>query len=105
MALEFNDQNFEQEVLKTDKLVLVDFWATWCGPCRTLAPIIDEVSKDFEGKALVGKVDVDNNQETAGKYGIRSIPTVLIFKNGEVVDKFVGVASKESIAEKLNAHL
>lgn len=105
MALELTDQNFDQEVLQSDKPVLVDFWATWCGPCRTLAPIIDEVSKDFEGQAVVGKVDVDNNQETAGKFGIRSIPTVIIFKNGEVVDKFVGVASKESIAEKLRAHM
>ncbi len=105
MALEITDSSFQETVLKSDKPVLVDFWAVWCGPCRTLGPIIEEVSTDFEGKAVVGKVDVDNNQEISMKYGIRNIPTVLIFKNGEVVDKLVGVAPKEVIAEKLSAHL
>lgn len=105
MALEITDNSFKDTVLNSDKPVLVDFWAVWCGPCRMLGPIIEEVAKDYEGKAVVGKVDVDNNQEVSMQYGIRSIPTVLIFKNGEVVDKIVGVAPKEVIAEKLNAHL
>ena len=105
MALEITDSTFQEVVLQSDKPVLVDFWAVWCGPCRMLGPIIEEVADDFEGRAFVGKVDVDNNQQVSVDYGIRNIPTVLIFKNGEVVDKIVGVASKEVISEKLSAHL
>ncbi len=105
MAVELTDGNFQELVLNSDKPVLVDFWAAWCGPCRMLGPIVEELHNDYEGKAVVGKVDVDNNQQISMQYGIRNIPTVLIFKNGEVVDKFVGVAPKASIAEKLDAYL
>ena len=93
MALEITDSTFS-EIINSDKPVLVDFWATWCGPCRMLGPIIEEIATDFEGKAVVGKVDVDNNQQISMEFGIRNIPTVLIFKNGEVVDKLVGVSPK-----------
>jgi thioredoxin 1 len=102
MALELTDASFEEKVLNSDKPVLVDFWAEWCGPCRMVGPIIDEISKDYEGKALIGKVDVDSNQEFAAKYGVRNIPTVLFFKGGEMVERKVGVAPKESYTEVLD---
>ena len=105
MALELNDSIFEEKVLKSDKPVLVDFWAEWCGPCRMVGPIIDELSKDFEGKAVIGKVDVDANQEFAAKYGVRNIPTVLLFKDGELVSRQVGVAPKQTYEDAINAAL
>lgn len=105
MALQITDANFEELVLKSDKPVLVDFWAEWCGPCRVVGPIVEELSKDFEGKAVVGKVDVDSNPEISLKYGIRNIPTLLVFLNGEVVDKQVGAVPKNILAGKLNAQM
>ncbi len=102
MAIEFTDSNFDELALKSKLPVVLDFWAEWCGPCRMIAPIIEELSKDFEGKALVGKVDVDKNDGIAEKYGIRNIPTILFLKNGEVVDKQVGAVQKSVLADKLN---
>ncbi len=102
MALEITDSTFEEIVLKSNKPVMVDFWAEWCGPCRMVGPIIDEISIDFEGKAIVGKLDVDSNQEFAAKYGVRNIPTVLVFKDGELVGRQVGVVPKASYADALN---
>ena len=103
MALEITDASFDEVVLKSDKPVLVDFWAAWCGPCRMVGPIIEEISSEYEGKAVVGKVDVDAHQEFAAKYGVRNIPTVLLFKDGEVVDKQVGVAPKSTYTQKIDA--
>ncbi|WP_457616437.1 thioredoxin [Lutibacter sp.] len=105
MALEITDATFEEVVLKSDKPVLVDFWAAWCGPCRMVGPIIEELASEYEGKVVVGKVDVDAHQQYAAKYGVRNIPTVLLFKNGEVVEKQVGAAPKAAYAQKINAHL
>jgi len=105
MALEITDATFDSVVLQSDKPVLVDFWAAWCGPCRMVGPIIDELSKEYDGKAVVGKVDVDNNQEFAAKYGVRNIPTVLLFKNGELVDRKVGVSPKQVYADAIEGAL
>lgn len=102
MAVEFTDANFDELAIKSDKPVVIDFWAEWCGPCRMVAPIVEELSKDFEGKAVVGKVNVDLNNEISAKYGIRNIPTILFLKNGEVVDKQVGAVQKSVLADKLN---
>ena len=103
MALEITDSNFEELVLKSDKPVMVDFWAERCGPCRMVGPIIDEISNDFQDKAVVGKLDVDSNQEFAAKYGVRNIPTVLVFKDGELVGRQVGVAPKATYTEAINS--
>lgn len=105
MAKQFTDSNFDLEVLKSDKPVLVDLWAEWCGPCRMLTPIIDELHTEFEGKAVIGKLNVDENPGISEKYGIRSIPTLLIFKNGELVDKQVGVVPKSLLVKKLEAQM
>ena len=96
------DANFEDEVLNSDQPVLVDFWATWCGPCRTNAPTIEKIAADFDGRAKVVKLDVDNNPQTAMKYGIRSIPSLLFFKGGRPVDQMVGVVSERVLADKLD---
>ncbi len=105
MALQITDANFEETVLKSDKPVLVDFWAEWCGPCRMLGPIIEELSSDYDGKAIIGKVDVDSNQQFAAQYGVRNIPTVLIFKDGELVNRQVGVSQKNVYSEYIDALL
>ncbi len=99
------DQNFKAEILDADKVALVDFWAAWCGPCQVLGPVIEELAGEFEGKAIISKLNVDENPNTAAQYGIRSIPTMLIFKNGEVVDQMVGALPKNMIAEKINAQM
>lgn len=99
--MEITDANFENEVLKSELPVLVDFWAEWCGPCHMIAPAIEEIASEYEGKIKVGKLNVDNNMNTASKFGIRGIPTVLIFKNGQVAAQFVGVQPKNVITKKL----
>jgi|SRR5690606_26368160 len=105
MAFEFTDSNFQENVLDKKGVAVVDFWAEWCGPCRLIAPIIEELSGEYAEKALIGKLDVDNNPEVAMKYGIRSIPTILILKDGEVVDKHVGTTTKANLEQKISAHL
>ena len=105
MALEITDSNFEELVLKSDKPVLVDFWAAWCGPCRMLGPVIDEISNEYSDKAIIGKLDIDSNQEYAAKYGVRNIPTVLVFNKGEVAVRQVGVAPKNTYTEAIESLL
>jgi len=105
MAVEITDSNFDELVMKSTQPVVVDFWAEWCGPCRIIGPVIEELSKEYEGRAIVGKVDVDANSEVSAKFNVRSIPTVLFIQNGVVVDKSVGAVPKAALAEKLNALL
>jgi len=104
-TIAFTDSNFSDEVLSSDKPVLVDFWAEWCGPCRKIGPVVDELSTEYEGKAKIGKVNVDDNPEVSVKYGIRSIPALLIFKNGEVVDQIIGAVPKAVLKKQLDAQL
>ncbi len=103
--LHLTDDSFNQEVIKSDIPVIIDFWAAWCGPCRLIAPIMDDLADEYEGKVKVCKLDVDNNQQTAMQFGIRSIPTVLIFKGGEVVESIVGAVPKQQIVDKLKAYI
>jgi len=105
MAIAVNDSNFEEIVLKAEHPVLVDFWAEWCGPCKMMLPIVEELSKEYEGKITVAKVDVDSSATISGRFGIRNIPTILFFKNGEVVDKQVGAVPKTTLVNKINALL
>jgi len=99
------DQNFNKEILESDKVALVDFWAAWCGPCQMLGPVIEELAGDYEGKAVIAKLNVDENPGTASQYGIRSIPSLLVFKNGQVVDQMLGALPKNQIAKKIDEHI
>jgi thioredoxin 1 len=105
MALEFTDTNFKQTVLDSDKLTVVDFWAEWCGPCRAIGPVIEELSKEYNGRVNIGKVNVDVNPEISTNYGITSIPAILFIKNGAVVDKIVGAQPKGNFVKKIEAHI
>jgi thioredoxin 1 len=100
-----NDANFQDEVIQSDKPVIVDFWAIWCGPCKMIAPTIEELAKDYDGKLKVAKMDVDSNPQTAMKYGIRSIPTLLIFKGGQVVEQIIGAVPKRHLIDKITSHI
>jgi len=105
MAKEYNDSNFQNDVLASDKLTVVDFWAEWCGPCRAIGPVIEELSKEYDGRVNVGKVNVDNNPQVSMNYGITSIPAILFIKGGQVVDKLVGAQPKGNFVKKIEAHI
>jgi thioredoxin 1 len=105
MALAVTDSNFDEVVLKSDKTVMLDFWAEWCGPCRMIAPFVEQMAEEFKDRAVIGKVDVDSNPGIAGRYGIRNIPTILFIKKGEVIDKQVGAVPKNALVAKLESHL
>jgi thioredoxin 1 len=105
MALEITDANFEELVMNSDKPVVVDFWAEWCGPCRMIGPVIEEMATEYEGKAVIGKVNVDENPGVSAKFGVRNIPTILFVKNGEIADKSVGAVPKAQLTSKLDAIL
>ena len=103
--VEVTDANFDADVLKSDKPVLIDFWATWCGPCRAIAPIVDELATEYQGKVKVGKMDVDRNSATPMRYGVRGIPTLLVFKDGQVKEQIVGYVPNEQIQKALDKHV
>ena len=105
MAIEITDKNFDELVKNSDKTVLVDFWAQWCGPCLAMGPVIEELAKEYDGKAVIGKLDVDNNPQVSQAFGVRNIPTILFFKNGEIIDKQVGAVPKSTLVKKLEAHI
>lgn len=105
MAIEITDSNFDEVVTNSDKPVLVDFWAEWCGPCRMVGPVVEELAKEYEGRAVIGKVNVDENPDISVKFGIRNIPALLFFKNGEIVDKQIGAVPKSALVEKLEKQL
>jgi len=103
--VEITDDNFEAEVVKSDKPVLIDFWAVWCGPCKLIAPIVEELANEYDGKVKIGKLDVDTNQQTSIKFGVRSIPTLLLFKDGQLKETIIGAVPKKNIVDKLNSVL